>query len=92
MQSTDEMKFRGACADTLFAALPDFIERVSVSARRIGIAAKRAEAAMSDANICGIDVAIDVVIANVAVLFFANKICEPTDGEKIGRTVESDAV
>ena len=92
MQSANEMKFRGARANALFGALPDFIQRVGVCAGRIGIAAESAEPAMRHANIRGIDVAIDVVIANVAMLFFANKIRQPANGEEIGRAIESDAI
>ncbi len=47
---------------------------------------------MRDANVRGIDVAIHVVIGHVAVALFADVIREPADREKIGGSVESDAV
>ena len=92
MQSADHVEFRGAGADAFLGALPDFIERESVSAGGIGIASESAKFAMRDANICRIDVAIDVEIADVAVARFADVVGEPADGEKVGRAIESDAV
>ena len=92
MQAADHVKFGGAGFDALLGALPDFLEREGVSAGSVGIAAEGAEFAVGDANVGGIDVAIDVVIADVAVALFADKIREPADGEQIARTVERDAI
>ena len=47
---------------------------------------------MCNADVGGIDVAIDVEIRDVAVLFFADVIRQPSDCEQVRRTVELDAV
>ena len=47
---------------------------------------------MGNANIGGIDVAIDVVIGDVAVFFLADVVGEPAYREQVGGAVESDAV
>ena len=57
-----------------------------------GIAAKGAKLAVRDADVGGIDVAIDVVIGDVAVALFADVVGQPADGKQIGRLVERDAV
>src|ERR1700680_5143934 len=92
MQSADDVKFRGAFADAFLRALIDFLKSKIVCAGGVGIAAESAEFAMCDADVGGIDVAIDVVIGEVAVALLANVVGEPAYGEKIGRAVEGDAV
>ena len=92
MQAADNVNFRGAFANALCRALVHFLERIGVRAGSFGIAAEGAEFAMRDADVRGIDVAIDVVIGDVAVALFADVIGEPADREKIGSFVESDAV
>ena len=47
---------------------------------------------MRDADIGGIDVAINVEIGDVAVFFFAHEIREPAYGEKIVGFIEREAV
>jgi len=83
MQAANDVKFGGAFGDALRRALPDFFLRVGVGARGILVAAKRAETAMRAADVCRIDVAIDVVVAGVSVAQLANVIREPADGQKI---------
>ena len=92
MQAADHVKFRGAFAHALLGALPDFFEREGVGAGRIGAAAEGAELAMRDADVGGIDVAIDVEVADVAVALLANVVGEPAEGQQVGRAVEREAV
>ena len=92
MQAADNVNFRGAFANALRRALVHFFEGEGVSAGGSGIAAESAELAMGHTNVRGIDVAVDVVISDVAVALFADVIGQPADGEQIGRFVESDAV
>ena len=92
MQAADHVEFRGAFAHALFGALVNFLERERVRAGRIGIAAKGAQLAVRDADVRGIDVAIHVEEAGVAVALLAHVIGEPADGEQVRRTVERDAV
>ena len=84
MQPADNMKFRGAFAHTLFAALINLFERKVVGARRIGIAAKRAKLAVRHTNVSGIDVPVYVEVGNVPVTLFANVIGKPADRQQIG--------
>ncbi len=92
MQAADHVKFGGSFAHALFGALPDFFEGEGVGAGRVGIAAEGAEFAMGHANVGGIDVAIDVEVADVAVALLANVVREPAEGEQVGRAVERQAV
>jgi hypothetical protein len=92
MQPADDVKFRGALAHTLRGALVNLFERVGVRPGSIGIAAKSAQLAMRDADIRGINVAVDVVIGDVAVALFADVIRQPADGEQVGRAEQGDAV
>ena len=91
MQAADDVKFGRAFADALVGALIDFVEGVSVGAWRVRIAAERAELAVGNADVGRIDVTIDVVVGDVAVLLFPDVIGEPADGEKVGRAIQSDA-
>ena len=92
MQAADHMEFRRAFAHALFRALVDFLERERVRAGRIGVAAKSAQLAVRDADIRGIDVAIHVEEAGVAVQLFAHVIGEPAGGQQVRGTIQSDAV
>src|SRR5262245_28702553 len=92
MQAADDVEFGGSFADTLFGALVNLFQRKIVSAGGIGIAAEGTEFAVRNANVGGIDVAVDVVISDVAVFFLANVIGEPAYGEQVRRTVELDAI
>src|SRR6185437_7655588 len=92
MQSADDVEFGGAFGDALRGALKDFLEGKCVSARGIGRAAKRAEFAMRDADVCGIDVAVDVEKADVAMTLLADMIGEPAQGQEIVRFEEREAV
>ena len=80
MQAADHVKFRGSLAHALLGALPDFFEGESVGAGRVGLAAKGAEFAMGHADVGGIDVAIDVEVADIAVALLANVVGEPAEG------------
>src|SRR5580704_13090173 len=92
MEAADNVKLRGAFANTLFRALVNLFKRKRVRAGRVGIAAKGAKFAMRYAHIGRIDVPVDVVIRNVAMAVLANVIRKPADRKKIGRTIQRDAV
>ena len=92
MQAADNVKLGRTFPYTLFGTLIDFFESVSVCARGIRVAPKRAKFAMRDADIRGIDVAVDVEIGDVAVLFFADVVGEPADREQVRRTIQFDAI
>ena len=79
MEAAHNVKLRGAFTHTLSGALVHFFQCESVGARGSRIAPEGAQLTMGDANVGGIDVAIDVVIGDVAVTLFPNEIGEPAD-------------
>ncbi len=79
MQPAHHVKFRGTLAHTLFGALPDLVQRESISTRRIRIASKRAQLAMRHADVGGIDVPVHIEEACVAMALLAHRIGEPAD-------------
>ena len=78
--------------DALPGALPDFFERIGVRAAGIFVAPKRAQLAMRAADVGGIDVPVDVEVADVAVALFAHIIRQPANGQQIARGIEREAV
>ncbi len=85
MQPAHDVKFRRAFAHALRRARPNFIQRVRVSPRRIRRPPKRAQPAMRHANIRGIDVPVDVEVANVPVPLLAHVVRQPAHGKQIVR-------
>lgn len=55
-------------------------------------AVERAEFTPQHAVVRVVDVAVDVVIGVPAVQPLANDVCKPAEGEKVGRSVEANAV
>src|SRR5580704_360960 len=92
MQAADDVKFRRAFRHAFRRALVNFIERECVSAGRVRRASESAEAAMRYANIRGVNVAVDVVIADISVLLLADVIAKPAERKQIVRFVKRDAV
>ena len=92
MQAADDVEFRGAFGNSLGGALPNFVERKSVSAGGVGLPSKGAQFAMCHADIGGIDVAIDIEIGDVSVALFADIICEPANAEQVVRLIEGETV
>src|SRR5271156_1792226 len=92
MQAADNVEFGGAFGDAFSGARVNFVERKSVRTRRVGRAAESAELAVGDANVGRVNVAIDVVVGDVAMLLFANVIREPAHAQKIVRFVEQQPV
>jgi hypothetical protein len=84
VQAANHVKFGGAFAHALLGALPDFFEGEGVGARGVGIAAEGAEFAMGHANVGGIDVAIDVEVADVAVALLANVLASQPSASRSG--------
>src|SRR5580704_14851112 len=92
MQAADDVKFRRAFRHAFRRALVNFIERECVSAGRVRRTSESAEAAMRYANIRGVDVAVDVVVADVSVLLLADVVREPSERQQVVRLVKRDAV
>jgi len=83
VQAADDVKLQRPFAHALFRARINFIQCKIVSARRIRIAAKRAQFAVRHANIRRIDMPVDIVVCDVAVLFLAHVIRQPAHGKQI---------
>ena len=92
MQAANDVKLGGAFTHALIGAFVHFFEGESVRAGRTGVASKRAKLAMGHADVGGIDVAVDVVISDVAMALFADEVGQPADGQQIGRAVDSYAI
>ena len=92
MQSADDVKFRGAFGHSSRRALPDFIERKRVRAAIARRTAKRAQLAMRDAHIGGIDVPVDVVIRHVPVPPFALVVRQPSQRQQVAGLEKRQAV
>ena len=84
MQAADNMKFRGPFAHTLRSPFVDFFQRKRVSAGSAWIPPEGAKFAVRDAHVGGVDVAIHVVIGDVAVTLLAHIVGKPAYGEKVG--------
>src|SRR3984893_10981627 len=92
MQAADDVKFRRAFCNALRCALVDLIQRERVSAGCVRRASESAKAAMRYANIRGVNVPVDVVIADISVLLLADVIPKPAERKQIVRLVKRDAV
>ena len=94
VQATYDVKFGRAFADALGGALKHFIESPakSIGTGRVRRAPKGAKLAMGHADVRRIDVAINVVVAEVAVTLFANVIRKPAQRQHVVGLEEGDAL
>src|SRR5262249_17968559 len=92
MQAADDVEFGGAFANALFGALVDLFKRELIGTGCVRIAAEGAKLAVGDANVGGIDVAVELVIGDVVVFFLSDVVGEPGHGEEIGGAIKLDAV
>src|SRR3984893_10911352 len=92
VQPAYNVEFRCAFRHALPGAREDFLEREGISARRIRRASKRAQLAMRHADIRGIDVPVDVEVADVSVAFLAHVVGQPANRQQVVRPVECQTV
>ena len=83
MQSADNVKFRDRFGVTRRSRLKCFFERHRIGTRCVFLSTERAQAARRDADIGGINVAIDVEVSLIAVHALANVIGQPADGQNV---------
>ena len=76
MQSADDMHLRAAIVDGLLASGDDLLVGHDVAFFATQIGSKRTECTSINAHICGIQMRIDVVIADVAIDSFPDEICQ----------------
>src|SRR5256885_16388282 len=82
MQAANDMEFGGAFADALLGALVNLFQGKGIRAGGARIASEGTEFAMSDADIGGIDVTIDIVVGDIPVALFPYVIGEPAYGKR----------
>ena len=92
MQPADDVKFRGAFGHALRRASHISSSAIRVRPRRVGRAAKGAQLAVRHANVRGIDVPVDVEVADVPVALLAHVVREPADGQQVVRFEQRQAV
>ncbi len=92
VQATHHVEFCGAFAHALFGALVNLFKREGIRAGRVGIAAKGAQLAVRDAHVGGVDVAIYIEKAGIAVTLFADGVREPAHGEQVRGAIEHQAI
>ena len=88
MQATDDVELGYRLGVSRSGGLEGLFERHGVSAGRIFLAAKGAQAAGGYANIRGIDVAIDVEVGVVAMQALAHLIGQPSHRQDVPGLVE----
>jgi hypothetical protein len=84
MQTTDDVHFGAAILDRLAAPLEHLKVAHHVSLGIAQIAAERTKHAAIDANVRGVQMRVDVVISDIAVLPLAHQIGELADFVQIG--------
>jgi len=92
MQTANYVKFGNRLGVAAGRRLERFFQRHGVGAGRVLLAAEGAETAGGNADIRGVDVAVDVEVRHVAVHSLPNVIRQPADGENIRRAIKLDAV
>ena len=92
MQSADDVEFRDRLGVSRGRGFECFVERHRVSAGRVFLSSKGAEAAGGHANIRGIDMAVDVEVRLVAVHALTHQVGHPAHGENVAGAVQGQCV
>ena len=92
MKSADDVELGHRLGVSGGGGVPNFLQRHGVSAGRILLAAKRAQAARRHANVRVIDVPVDVEVGDVAVHPLAHVVRQPADRQNVARTVQRQRV
>ena len=92
MQSADDVKFRHCLGVSGSCSLESLFKRHSIGAGRVFLSPKRAQPARSNANICGIDMPVDVEVSLVAMHALAHQVGHPADGENVAGAVQRQSV
>src|SRR5262245_4897037 len=92
MEAPDDVKLSHRFAIARGRRFERLFERHRVSAGTVLLPPKRAQPASSDANVCWIDVAVDVEVSYIAMQAFADVVRQPADCENVARVVQSKRV
>src|ERR1700756_2820746 len=92
MQPADNLEFCNGFAVARSSGLKRLFERHCVGAGAVFLAAKCAQTACGDADIGGINMAIDVEIGLIAMHALAHVVGQPADSEDVPGSVERKRV
>ncbi len=92
MQAADDVKLGDGLGVSRGGSFKSLIERHSVGAGRVSLAAEGAQAAGRYANVGGVDVAIDVEIRLIAMHALTDVIGHPAHSENVAGAVEGKGV
>src|SRR6266481_10074644 len=92
MQTADNVKFGYGFRVSGGGGLKSLFQRHSVSAGRVFLASKGAEAARGHADIRGIEVAVEIEVRHIAVHALAHMVRQPAHGENVRRAIERDRI
>ena len=89
MQSAYDVKLSNIFRPVFPGDVKGFLQRHCVSAGCVRLAPKSAQAAAGHANICGIEVAVDIEMRALPVQFLTSVIGKVADGKQVIRPAES---
>ena len=92
VQPADDVQLGGPASLGLGGPLEDLLVGHDVALRALQIGPESAEVAAIDADIGRIEVRVDVVIGDVAVLAFADQVGQFAEREQVGLLFEEEAV
>src|ERR1700728_2371173 len=92
MQSADDVKLGDCLGKPLSCGIPCLFESHSVSVRLALLAAKGAEPARGDTDVCGIDMAVHVEVGQVSMQPLADEIGHPANGEDVAAAIQCKTV
>src|ERR1051325_9045933 len=92
MEPADDVKLGNRFPISLSRAVPDLLERHGVRLGIPGALTERTKAATGDANVSGINMAIDIEVSLVAVQTLAHEVGHVAESQQIRCAVEGDSV
>ena len=92
VEAADDVELRDAVVPAGRGLRDGFLDRHRVAAVHAGLPRPGAERAVDPAEVRRVQVAVDVVVADVPVLLLADEVRERADAEDVGRREERDAV
>ena len=92
MQPTHDVKLGDRLGVSRGRGFESLFERHGVSAGRIFLSSKRAQPARRHANICRINMPVDIEICFVAVHALAHRVGQPAHGQNVARAVQGKGI
>jgi hypothetical protein len=92
VQAADDVQLRGAAPLGLGRPLQDLLVGHHVALRALQVGPEGAEGAAIDADVCRVEMGVDVVVGELSVLALADPVGQLAQGEQVGAVVKEDAV